>query len=35
MHWLKMSAQFFYDAHLLEPSLPLLVSNNHPHMWPG
>jgi hypothetical protein len=27
--------QIFHDAHLLEHTLPLLVSNIHPHVWPG
>jgi hypothetical protein len=35
MCWLPTPVQILYDVHLLEHSLPLLVSNNHPHVWPG
>jgi hypothetical protein len=35
MRWLLTPVRIFYDAHLLEYFLPLLVSNNYPHLWPG
>jgi hypothetical protein len=35
MRWLITPVQIFHDAYLLEHSLPLLVSNISPHVWPG